>query len=101
MQQLINPTGLCPCCKGSGRRPVPAEAQRYKTVMASYDAATDTFACVNCGGQYMYGKASGQVRLNKEGVPCVHVYEGVSRGRCYTEYTCKHCGDRYSIDSSD
>ena len=93
--------GVCPCCNGSGRRPVPAEAQRWKTVCAGYDAATDTFTCHNCGGQYMYGRATGEVNLNKDGEPCTHAYEGVTAGRCWTKYTCKHCGDKYDVDSSD
>ena len=32
---------------------------------------------------------------------CDHEYVGVSRGRCYTVYTCKKCNVSYSIDSSD
>jgi len=91
----------CPVCNGSGRRPVPEDQQRWKTIMGSYDAATDTFSCDNCGGQTMYGKATGLVPLNKEGNPCRHEYTGLSRGRCWTQYTCRHCGYSYDIDSSD
>jgi DNA-directed RNA polymerase subunit RPC12/RpoP len=70
-------------------------------VIAGYDKTTDTFGCNNCGGQYMFGRATGQVRLNNAGEPCTHSYSGETAGRCLTEYTCKHCGDRYQIDSGD
>jgi hypothetical protein len=49
----------------------------------------------------MYGKGRGQVRLNKDGVPCTHKYTSRTIGRCLTEYTCSECGDRYEIDSGD
>jgi hypothetical protein len=49
----------------------------------------------------MFGRATGQVRLNNAGEPCTHSYSGETAGRCLTEYTCKHCGDRYQIDSGD
>lgn len=93
--------GTCPVCNGSGRVPVPAHQQRYKTVYAGYDADTDTLGCTNCGGQYMYGRPTGEVRLNKAGEPCKHSYSSQTVGRCLTEYTCEHCGDRYQIDSGD
>ena len=93
--------GTCPVCNGSGRVAVPAHQQRYKTVYAGYDAATDTLGCTNCGGQYMYGRPTGEVRLNKSGEPCKHSYTSKTVGRCLTEYTCEHCGDRYQIDSGD
>ncbi len=93
--------GTCPVCNGSGRVAVPAHQQRYKTVYAGYDAATDTLGCTNCGGQYMYGRPTGEVRLNKAGEPCKHSYSSQTVGRCLTEYTCSECGDRYQIDSGD
>lgn len=93
--------GVCPVCSGSGRVPVPESMQRYKNVIAGYDAESDTFDCTNCGGQYMYGRATGQVRLRPDGVPCEHKYVSNTVGRCLTEYTCEHCGDRYQIDSGD
>ena len=93
--------GTCPVCNGSGRRAVEAHEQRYKNVYASYDAATDTLACNNCGGQYMYGQPRGTVRLNKDGEPCRHQYTSRTVGRCLTQYTCSHCGDSYQIDSGD
>lgn len=93
------PTGPCPVCSGTGR--VPAGDYKYKAIISGYDAATDTQSCRNCGGQTMYGVASGQVPLRPDGTPCKHEYEGRNAGRCYTIYTCKHCGDKYDIDSSD
>lgn len=91
--------GVCPVCNGNGR--VPAGDHRYKSVIAGYDKNTDTFGCMNCGGQYMYGSPKGTVKLNKSGVPCTHRYSSKTVGRCLTEYTCEHCGDRYQIDSGD
>ena len=93
--------GICPVCNGTQRVPVPADMERYKNVIAGYDKATDTFPCTNCGGQYQWGKPTGEVRLNKEGQPCKHKYSAKTVGRCLTEYTCEHCGDRYQIDSGD
>ena len=93
--------GICPVCNGSGRVPVPEHAQSYKKVMASYDEETDTFKCCNCGGQYMYGQSTGQVRLREDGTPCKHEYVSKTVGRCLTQYNCKNCGDRYEIDSGD
>jgi hypothetical protein len=49
----------------------------------------------------MYGSPKGEVRLNTDGAPCNHHYTSQSDGRCLTGYTCKHCGDRYQIDSGD
>ena len=91
--------GTCPVCNGTHR--VPAGDNKYKNVIAGYDKDTDTFACTNCGGQYMFGSPRGQVRLNKDGVPCTHQYVSKTVGRCLTEYLCVHCGDRYQIDSGD
>ena len=91
--------GTCPVCNGTHR--VPAGDNKYKHVIAGYDKVTDTFACTNCGGQYMFGSPKGQVRLNKDGVPCTHRYSAKTVGRCLTEYTCSECGDRYQIDSGD
>ena len=94
---------VCPCCNGTGRRPLPEDQRRYAHVMAGYDKATDTLACNNCGGQTMYGKAKGYTKKvtpeSTEG--CKHEYVGRNAGRCYTIYTCKHCGSSYDIDSSD
>lgn len=90
---------VCPVCNGSGRR--PAGDDKYKTMYSSYDKETDTLACTNCGAQYMFGRSTGEVRARPDGTPCTHSYESKTVGRCLTEYTCKHCGDRYQIDSGD
>jgi len=91
--------GTCPVCNGSGR--VPAGDAKYKNVIAGYDRETDTFQCTNCGGQYMFGRPTGEVPLNKDGDPCRHRYSSKKVGRCLTEYTCENCNDRYQIDSGD
>lgn len=90
---------VCPVCDGTGR--IPAGDYKYKNVVAGYDKETDTLACNNCGSQYMYGRSTGEVRARPDGTPCTHSYESKTVGRCLTEYTCKHCGDRYQIDSGD
>lgn len=89
--------GICPVCAGTGR--VPAGENRHKHVLAGYDANTDTLQCRNCGGQYMFGRPTGRVRLNREGVPCTHEYKSATVGRCLTQYTCVHCDERHTIDS--
>jgi len=91
--------GVCPVCNGSTR--VPAEGP-FKTVVYGYDQATDTFPCNNCGNQYMFGTPTGQVRLNKNGVPCTHNYEGWTKGNSTTlsEFTCLECGDKFEVDTS-
>lgn len=96
---MENNYGTCPVCNGSGRR--SAGVDPYKKVYAGYDELTDTLPCNNCGGQYMFGRPTGKVRLNLLGEPCRHVYIGKTVGRCLTEYTCTECGDRFQIDSGD
>lgn len=91
--------GTCPVCKGSGR--VPAGNSSLKTVVSGYDEVSDTFKCRNCGGQYMYGTPSGKVRLNKEGLPCVHFYVSSKVGNCLHQYVCQQCSDHFQIDSGD
>lgn len=93
--------GMCPLCAGSGRVTVPENMDRYKHVIAGYDKETNTLGCTNCGGQYMYGKPKGEVRLNKQGDPCKHSYKSSIVGRCLTQYICDHCSDSYQIDSGD
>lgn len=95
--------GTCPICAGSGRRPCPdnLRADGVKRGWYNYNAEDDTIPCNNCGGQTMSGKATGKVRLRPDMFPCVHEYTGRNVGRCLNEYTCKHCGDRYQIDSGD
>jgi len=91
--------GTCPICNGTTR--VPAGDAQHKIVLSSYDPETDTLACGNCGRQYMYGRATGEVNLNSDGEPCVHTYTLKTIGRCLTKYTCLHCADCYEIDSGD
>ena len=91
--------GVCPVCNGTCR--IPAGDNKYKNVIAGYDKETDTFACRNCGGQYMYGRSKGEVNLRPDGTACVHEYTSTTVGRCLTEYKCIHCGDRYQVDSGD
>lgn len=98
---MTHEMGTCPVCNGTTRVPVPEASQRYRHVLGGYDAATDTIPCSNCGGQYMFGTATGKVRVREDGTPCKHEYTGKNLGRCYNGYTCKHCGDYYTIDSSD
>ena len=93
------PDGICPVCAGTGR--VPAGDDKYKTMYAGYDALTDTQRCCNCGGQTMSGISSGVVNLRPDGTPCTHEYTSKNIGRCFTDYTCTHCGHNYSIDSGD
>ena len=90
--------GICPACNGTGRR--TADGVKWAKMLYSYDEATHTLSCQNCGGQTMAGTATGKVPLREDGTPCLHEYTGVQAGNCYVKYTCVHCGDRYSIDSS-
>ena len=96
---MTRETCPCPVCSGTGR--LPAGDYRYKAVTAGYDPETDTLPCRNCGGQTMYGKPTGQSFLRDDGTPCTHEYTTRNLGRCYNQYTCKHCGYSYSIDSGD
>jgi DNA-directed RNA polymerase subunit RPC12/RpoP len=80
-------------------RPYAVYTRKYKS--SGYDASDDTINCQNCGGQTMYGNPTGFSRTRKDGAPCEHEYTGVKRGRCYTVYTCVHCGYSYDIDSGD
>ena len=90
---------ICPVCNGVGR--VPAGDYKYKHVVAGYDKETDTLQCNNCGGQMMYGRPTGKTRERPDGTPCTHEYTSKTIGRCLTNYTCKHCGLSYDIDSGD
>ena len=94
---------MCPVCNGTGQRPCPDHLRKYGVSNGwyGYRAEDDTVHCDNCGSQYMFGKPTGQVKLNREGVPCKHNYTGKTVGRCLTQYTCEHCGDSYQIDSGD
>ena len=86
----------CPRCDGTRIIPLTEKEQTY-----SWNKGKMHRACDNCGAQYMFGRALGYVAANREGNPCLHNYSGKNAGRCLTEYTCKHCGDQYPIDSSD
>lgn len=91
----------CPVCNGTGRQAANADQKRYASVIAGYDTTNDTIKCGNCGGQYMFGSPSGQVKLNKSGTACTHSYVSSNNGRCLTTYICQHCDDQYQIDSGD
>lgn len=96
-------TGVCPKCDGTTRMPVPEEGydRAWLPQVRGYDLLTDTFVCDNCGGQTMSGKATGTVPLRPDGTPCVHSFACRPAGRCYREYTCRHCPAKYRIDSGD
>lgn len=92
--------GVCPVCGGSRVVEVPPERLRWQGMNAL--RVDDTHEqCRNCGGQTMSLHATGKVRLRPDSTPCKHEYEHASGGNCWHIYTCKHCGDRYDIDSSD
>ena len=95
--------GICPVCNGSGKRTLQEKELVYANCISSYDPATNTASCLNCipKGMFASNVATGKVRLNKQGQPCTHEYESRKIGRCYYQYTCKHCGDSHSIDSGD
>lgn len=88
--------GICPVCNGSKMVALTEKEKQYH-----WNKGKTHERCTNCGGQYMMGAPTGQVRLNSEGQPCVHKYVGTSNGRCLHSYTCKHCGDFHQIDSGD
>ena len=95
--------GICPQCNGTGHMPCPDNMRRFgqSNGWYGYRAEDDTVTCRNCGGQTMFGQATGQVKLRPDGTPCVHEYEGATIGRCLNRYICVHCRDSYDIDSSD
>ena len=93
-------TATCPKCDGSTR--IPAGDTKYKKSIYGYRESDDTFACSNCGGQTMGGRAQGVTRVDPAtGLGCLHEYRGVTTSNCYHVYTCQKCGDRYDIDSGD
>jgi hypothetical protein len=94
-----HPTGTCPVCHGTTRR--PAGNDKYKHVYSGYDKVTDTLMCNNCGGQTMGLHATGIVYLRPDGTPCKHEYVSKIIGNCLTQYTCKHCPESHTIASSD
>lgn len=88
--------GECPVCNGSGLVRLTPNELRY-----SWNKDRVVRDCTNCGGQYMWSKSRGYVKLNKSGVACTHKYSEKKIGNCLHEYTCSECGDRYEIDSGD
>lgn len=92
----------CPICNGTKRVTPDVASRPYVDIIAGYDKLSDTLACINCGGQYQFGKSTGKVPLRRDnGEPCVHKYVGENISRCYYGYTCIYCGDYYTIDSGD
>ena len=80
--------GVCPVCNGTKSVPLTADESTY-----SWNKGKTHRTCHNCGGQTMYGMATGEVPLRKDtGEPCVHEYDYKLLGRCYHGYTCKQCG---------
>ena len=93
------PKGLCECpvCQGTGLVEIPENEKQY-----SWNKGLTHMECRNCGGQTMMGKATGLTLPRRDTAePCVHSYKGVNKGRCYTVYTCEHCGSHFDIDSGD
>lgn len=89
--------GVCPVCNGTKEVLLSGKDLTY-----SWNKGKTHRQCDNCGGQTMFGQATGQVPLRKDnGEPCVHEYTYTNLGRCYHGYTCKHCGYNFKIDSSD
>lgn len=93
--------GTCPVCNGTKRVHEVIPDYAKKGGWYGYSTDDDMVDCTNCGRQYMYGTASGKVRLNKSGQPCTHQYVGEQEGRCLTRYTCKNCADSFQVDSGD
>ena len=86
----------CPVCEGTKEVRLTDEERRNW----GYRDQTHR-ACPNCGGQTMWGKATGLTFLREDGTPCRHEYRGSQRGRCYVVYSCRHCPDSFDIDSGD
>lgn len=88
--------GTCPVCSGTTKILLSEDEKKW-----SWNKDKTHADCRNCGGQYMFGRASGVVNTDYGGQPCVHTYESSNAGRCLTNYRCIHCGDSYQIDSGD
>lgn len=94
---MTNQLGTCPKCNGTKQLPIPENEKHY-----SWNKGKEFQDCNNCGGQYQFGKPSGQVKLDKEGNPCLHSYRSsAGRWRCTVVYRCEKCEDSYMIDSGD
>jgi hypothetical protein len=89
--------GVCPVCNGTMQVVLTEKEKSY-----SWNKDKTHRDCHNCGGQYQWGSPKGEVRLRKDNnEPCVHSYIQKNLGRCYNGYTCVHCDDYYTVDSSD
>ncbi len=89
----------CPVCAGSGRQALDTDGGARS--WPQY-AAQGWMACRNCGGQSMSMLATGKTYPRRDtGEPCRHEFIGQNAGRCYTIFNCKHCPERYDIDSGD
>ena len=90
---------ICPVCNGTKIVEKTQEEKEYR-----YWETSTQRPCTNCGGQYMFGRATGLVSLDKSGNPCKHEYEmkSIMNGdRVYEyKYTCKNCGEIHSIYSN-
>lgn len=88
--------GICPVCNGNKILPLTEKEKSY-----TWNKNKTHRACDNCGGQTMFGVATGEVNLRENGEPCKHEYTGVTLRNCYHRYTCKHCNYKFDIDSGD
>ena len=96
--------GICPACCGTKRVPATGDEKRFgeKYGWYEYDATDGTVECHNCGSQYQMGKSTGFTKLRSNGEACLHHYKSSpGKYRCYTDFKCTECGDRYYIDSGD
>jgi len=96
-----NSSAICPLCNGTTRIALQEYLRGYIKVLSTYDANTDTIMCKNCGGQEMYGVATGRVNLNRYGEPCLHRYKVYRIGQCLHRNKCLDCDSQFDIDSSD
>lgn len=86
----------CPKCSGTKEIPLEADEAAY-----SWNRGKTHKPCTNCGGQTMWGRATGLVTVRPNGEACLHEYQGKTIGRCLTAYTCRHCAEGFIIDSGD
>lgn len=99
--ELKSGYGICPVCNGSMR--AKPKHQGDWSWCKGFNKEDGTLPCFNCKtkGMYASGEPTGQSILRKDGTPCAHEYVETKLGRCYFQYTCKHCESTYSIDSGD
>ena len=73
----------CPSCEGHGG---------WMTQLVNANKLTP-LGCFQCNG---WGW------VNEANLSCIHEFELTQNlGRCYNQYTCKQCGQKRNIDSSD